>query len=366
VIDLAEVSAGGGSIAWVDRGGSIKVGPASAGAVPGPAAYGRGGTEATVSDANIVLGYLDRKALLGGRLPIDLAGAEAAISRVGAKMGFNPVETASRIIEVVDANMAEALRIVSVERGYDPRSFALIAFGGAGPVHAAALAEELSIPEVIIPPAPGAFSALGLVASDLKRDYARTLYAELEDLEPQRVEAVLVSMASSGLAMLADARVPEAQREIRRFADVRYRRQAYELTVPIPEGPITAATFAEIAAAFHRRHEQTYGHANPDEPVTLVTLRLTALGHLPRLTLAQPHDPTKRSVREREVWFRKTGFVTTKVHWREGLAPGDTLAGPAIIEAMDSTTVVPPDWIAVVDDYGYMRLTQNALGTATF
>jgi N-methylhydantoinase A len=360
VIDLAEVSAGGGSIAWVDPGGALKVGPASAGAVPGPAAYGAGGTAATVSDANVVLGTLDRQALLGGRLPIDLAAAEAAIARVGAPLGLDTVQTASRIIDVVNANMAEALRIVSIERGYDPRSFALIAFGGAGPVHAAALAEELAIPEVIIPPAPGAFSALGLVASDLKRDYARTLYADLATLDPARVEAVLADMAASGLAMLQAARVPEPQRALRRFADVRYRRQAYEMTVPIPDGPITTATFAAIEAAFHQRHEQTYGHANPGEPVTLVTLRLTAIGHLPGLQLRQPHDPALRKTRERRVWFRAGGFAAIPVHWREGLAPGETLAGPAIIEAMDSTIVIPPDWTALIDDDGYVRMARGA------
>ena len=180
VIDLAEVSAGGGSIAWVDPGGALKVGPRSAGADPGPAAYGRGGTEPTVSDADIVLGYLDREALLGGALAIDLAAAKAAIrERVADPLGLGVTEAAAAIVEIVNSNMAEALRIVSVERGHDPREFALIAFGGAGPVHAAALAAELQIPEVIVPPAPGAFSALGLVASDLKRDYSRTLYADL-------------------------------------------------------------------------------------------------------------------------------------------------------------------------------------------
>jgi len=209
VIDLAEVSAGGGSIAWVDPGGALKVGPRSAGAEPGPAAYGRGGTEPTVSDADIVLGYLDREALLGGKLQVDAAAAEAAICRhVANPLGLTIAEAAARIVEVVNANMAEALRIVSIERGHDPREFALIAFGGAGPVHAAALAAELDMPEVIVPPAPGAFSALGLVASDLKRDYSRTLYADLTALDPPRLSAMLTEMEAEANEMLAAAGIP--------------------------------------------------------------------------------------------------------------------------------------------------------------
>ena len=184
VIDLAEVSAGGGSIAWVDPGGALKVGPHSAGAAPGPAAYGAGGTLPTVTDADVVLGHLDREALLGGALRIDLAAAERAIDTAIARpLGLTVADAAARIVEVVNANMAQALRIVSIERGHDPQEFSLIAFGGAGPVHAVSLAEELRIPEVIVPPAPGAFSALGLVASDLKRDYSRTLYADLGSID---------------------------------------------------------------------------------------------------------------------------------------------------------------------------------------
>jgi len=195
VIDLAEVSAGGGSIAWVDPGGALKVGPHSAGASPGPACYGAGGTLPTVTDADVVLGYLDREALLGGALRIDLAAAERAIdSAIAQPLGLTVPEAAARIVEVVNSNMAQALRIVSVERGHDPQEFSLIAFGGAGPVHAVWLAEELQIPEVIVPPTPGAFSALGLVASDLKRDYSRTLYADLGSIDPVRVAEVVSGM----------------------------------------------------------------------------------------------------------------------------------------------------------------------------
>ncbi|MGA9867634.1 MAG: hydantoinase/oxoprolinase family protein [Acetobacteraceae bacterium] len=360
VIDLAEVSAGGGSVAWIDPGGALRVGPHSAGADPGPAAYGGGGTQPTVTDADIVLGYLDRHSLLGGRLPIDLAAAERAIAdAIGRPLGLTVQEAAARIVEVVNASMSDALRIVSIERGYDPREFSLIAFGGAGPVHAAALAAEMQIPEVIVPPAPGAFSALGLVASDLRRDYSRTLYADLGGVEPARVAEALAVMEAAGGTMLDDARVPHERRALSRLADVRYRRQAYELTVPIADGPVTAETLATLAADFHAKHEQTYGHANRAEAVQLVNLRVSAVGRLPALTLAQRGDPSAARVRSRDVWFAETGVVETPVHWRDGIATLGVIPGPAIVEAMDSTTVVPPGWTARVDEAGYLRLGRS-------
>jgi len=360
VIDLAEVSAGGGSIAWVDPGGALKVGPRSAGADPGPAAYGRGGSEPTVSDADVVLGYLDREALLGGALAIDLAAAQAAIGeRIGDPLGLGVTEAAAAIVEIVNSNMAEGLRIVSVERGRDPREFALIAFGGAGPVHAAALAAELQIPEVIVPPASGAFSALGLVASDLKRDYSRTLYADLRTLDPAEAGRALGEMEATASAWLAAVAIPSARRALLRAADLRYRRQAYELTVPLVDGPVTRASLDALATGFHDKHRQTYGHANPEEPPQLVNLRLTAIGRLPGLTLTQPPAAVPARCRMREVWFPDIGSTPCPVHWRDGLAAGETLAGPAIIEAMDSTIVVPPPWIASVDGKGYIRLRRR-------
>ena len=247
-------------------------------------------------------------------------------------------EAAARIVEVVNSNMAQALRIVSIERGHDPQEFSLIAFGGAGPVHAVSLAEELQIPEVIVPPAPGAFSALGLVASDLKRDYSRTLYADLASLDPARVAEAIAGDGAGGARRCCDAaRVPPERRALLRQADVRYRRQAYELTVPIAGGAITRATLDDLAAAFHAKHEQTYGHANRAERVQLVNLRLTALGRLPDLVLRAARGPAAaRHARARRVVCRDR-LRATPVHWRDGLTPGTEIAGPAIIEAMDST-----------------------------
>jgi len=360
VIDLAEVSAGGGSIAWVDPGGALKVGPRSAGATPGPAAYGLGGSEPTVTDADVVLGYLDREALLGGALAINLAAAEAAIrKRVADPLGLQVTKAAAAIVEIVNSNMAEALRIVSVERGHDAREFALIAFGGAGPVHAASLAAELQIPEVIVPPVSGAFSALGVVASDLKRDYSRTLYADLQALDPARVAEALAEMEATTSEWLASTGIPTERCQLLRAADLRYRRQAYELTVPMDQGAVTRESLDRLATAFHDRHRQTYGHANPEEVVQLVNLRLTAIGRLPGLTLAQPPVAAPARRRKREVWFPQDGSAPCPIHWRDGLAAGETLTGPVIIEAMDSTIVVPPGWIASVDGKGYIRLRRR-------
>ncbi len=360
VIDLAEVSAGGGSIAWIDPGGALKVGPRSAGADPGPAAYGRGGTLPTVTDADVVLGWLDGTALLGGALPIDSKAAEAAVmAQIGTPLRLDPRAAAARIVAVVHANMAQALRIVSVERGHDPAEFALIAFGGAGPVHAAFLAEELAIPEVIVPPAPGAFSALGLVATDLRRDWSRTLYAELGSLDPARLAAGLAEMEAAGRAFLDAARIPSARRALLRTADVRYRRQAYELTVPLADGPADRAMLERLAADFHARHEQTYGHANRAEPVQFVNLRLTALGRQPDLALRQRADPAAARVRQRQAWFPATDIVTIDVHWRDGLAAGTELAGPVVIESLDSTALVPPGWTVRTDPAGFLRLTRT-------
>jgi N-methylhydantoinase A len=211
---------------------------------------------------------------------------------------------------------------------------------------------------VIIPPAPGAFSALGLVASDFKRDYSRTLYADLASIDARRVAGVIEGMEQSGRDMLRVARVPAERQALLRHADVRYRRQAYELTVPIADGAITQATLHELTEAFHARHEQTYGHANRAEHVQLVNLRLTALGRSPDLVLAQHGDQAKARLRTRDVWFAGIGFTPTQVRWRDGVISGTEITGPAIIEAMDSTIVVPPGWRAQVDELGYVRLSR--------
>jgi N-methylhydantoinase A len=360
VIDLAEVSAGGGSIAWIDPGGSLRVGPRSAGAEPGPACYGRGGEDPTVTDADLVLGYLNPRGLLGGELPVHLDRARAAIEeRVGCPLGLDPIQAAAAVADVVDAGMAAALRIVSVERGYDPREFALVAFGGGGPVHAVRLAQELDIRQVIVPPIPGGFSALGLVASDLRRDYARTLYTLLDDVSPDEIDAAYEAMEASAREMLTRAGVPPEHREITRAADLRYRRQAYELTVPVMGGAVTAATLGRLAPGFHERHRMTYGHASPREPVQLVNLRVTAVGRLAGLDLGRASDgPATAGLAStsRMAYFKERGLVRCEVLPRTALALGSERTGPIIVEAMDTTIVVPPGWRLRVEAGGILVL----------
>ena len=249
--------------------------------------------------------------------------------------------------------------MVSVERGHDPRDFAMVAFGGAGPLHACALAEELDVPEVIVPPIPGAFSALGLVGADIRRDYARTIYAPLDSLTPAHLAAIWDEMAAEGRATLTSARVPEDRQQIIRQADLRYGRQAYELTVDAPDGAVTEATLAGLADAFHAAHERTYGHKNEAEAVHIVTLRLSAVGLLGDPHFAEATGSGDSLKGERAAWFAETGRVATPVHDRARLAAGQELTGPAIVEALDSTLVVPPVWRAKVDDAGFIRLARG-------
>jgi N-methylhydantoinase A len=358
VIDLAEVSAGGGSIAWIDAGGSLRIGPRSAGSEPGPACYGQGGEEPTVTDADMVLGYLNPAYLLGGALAVHADRARAAIGgRVAGPLGLGVIEAAAGMLDVVSASMAAALRIVSVERGYDAREFALVAFGGAGPVHAARLAEDLEIREVIVPPIPGGFSALGLVASDLRRDYVRTFYTTLDGADRGTLAAAYGALEREARDMLERADVSPGRREITRAADLRYTRQAYELTVPVPAGPLTADALRGLAGDFHDKHHMTYGHASPDEPVQLVNIRVSAIGRLDPLDLSRAAGgPARGKTVTRPVYFKETGLVGCDVVARDLLGPGSERPGPVIVESMDTTVVVPPGWHLRVDTSGFIFL----------
>jgi N-methylhydantoinase A len=361
VIDLAEVSAGGGSIAWIDPGGSLKVGPKSAGAEPGPVCYDAGGTQPTVTDCNLCLGYLDSDALLAGRLAIRADKARVAIEEhLANPLGISVDDAAAGVLNVVNASMAEALRIVSVERGHDAREFSLVAFGGAGPMHAAELATELGIREVIIPPIPGGFSALGLVATDLKRDYVKTHFIPLAEATPDAVDAAYGEMEASARQMLQAARIPEADWVLERAADLRYGRQAYELTVPARPGAVTGDTLAELAELFHQKHFQTYGHENREEGIQMVNLRLTAIGRFEKIELSHRagsgEDARKGS---RPVWFRQGGRVDCAIHDCAKLGLGAEISGPAVIEAVDTTIVIPPGWQARMSDTGHILMENN-------
>jgi len=361
VIDLAEVSAGGGSIAWVDRAGALRVGPKSAGADPGPACYGRGGTEPTVTDCNLLLGYLDQQSLLGGELPIDQAAATAAIqARLAKPLGVDTRMAAAAVIDIVNHAMAEALKIVSVQRGHDPRDFVLAAFGGAGPLHATALASELGIVEVICPPIPGAFSALGLIATELKRDYAQTLFITADTADPAALEAAFMVLEDKGSAMLDRAGITPESRRFERAVDARYERQSYELTIPVGSHPVDQITSQEIAEDFHSRHRHTYGHDNRSEPVKIVNVRVAAIGMIPPLMIRDiPADGRVDAIKcRRQLWFRETGDVDAPIYDRSRMPLGLKVAGPAVIESLESTILVPPRWQARVTEDGFVVLTQ--------
>jgi N-methylhydantoinase A len=362
VIDLAEVSAGGGSIAWVDRAGALRVGPKSAGAVPGPACYARGGSEPTVTDCNLLLGYLDQGSLLGGDLEIDPAAAAAAVrTRLAEPLGIDTQAAAAAVIDVVNHAMAEVLKIVSVQRGHDPRDFVLAPFGGAGPLHAAALAAELGIAEVICPPIPGAFSALGLIGADLRRDYVQTLFTTTDAADPAAVEAAFAALEKKGDAMLDGAGVAAGRRRFERSVDARYRRQSYELAVTVAPDPVDRATLAKIAEDFHQRHRATYGHDNRAEPVQIVSVRVAAIGAIPPLAVrdvpAQPGADARKA--RRRLWFRDTGAVDAAIYDRRRMPAGLALAGPAVIESLESTILVPPGWTATTNDDGFILMKRD-------
>jgi len=357
MLDIHTIGAGGGSLAWLDAGGGLRVGPHSAGAHPGPACYGQGGMEPTVTDANVVLGFLNPAYLLGGGMSIEPSLAAAAIRRaIGQPLGLLLPEAAEGIYRIINATMAGAIRVISVEKGYDPREFALIAFGGAGPVHAAELAEEMAIPWVLVPRHPGITSAAGLVLAELLHDYVQTLVAELSGLDLRRWNKLYGALEARGNLNLGRDRVPASDRLFQRLADLKYVGQGYHLTVPVPGGLLGEPERRMVLERFHARHEQLYGFAAPEEPVELVNVRVRAVGRLPRLQpaamTAGPQDPRAAQVGERTAFFRRAGgMIRARVHDRTWLRPGHVIEGPAIVEQLDSTTVIPPEMSATVDGY---------------
>ncbi|WP_232700871.1 hydantoinase/oxoprolinase family protein [Halobacterium wangiae] len=355
MIDIHTVGAGGGSIAWVDEGGALRVGPRSAGADPGPISYGRGGTEPTTTDAHLLLGRLDPDRFLSGELDVEVGDVRDAFDeRLGDELGMDPQEAAQGVLDVANANMQRALRVVSVERGYDPRDFALVAFGGAGPLHACRLAADLDIPKVIVPQTAGVLSALGLLISDVLYDYSVSRVRQWSELSPATLTETFADLHEQGEQRLAEEDVAPADRRFDRTADLRYVGQSFEISVPVPDGEVDDATLDTVVERFHERHERRYGHADPDEPVELVTLRLRARGLVDTPELAPP--TTEGSVADA---IREVRTVTydgephdTEIYDRETLPADATFDGPAVVEGKESTVVVHPGQTAEVDDYG--------------
>ncbi|WP_435552361.1 hydantoinase/oxoprolinase family protein [Natrinema sp. CGMCC1.2065] len=350
MVDVNTVGAGGGSIAWIDSGGALRVGPESSGSRPGPACYGRGGTEPTVTDANVVLGYIGPETALGGEMTLDVEAARDALGRLADEAGLEgPLEAAQGVYRVANATMTRTIRSVTVERGHDPREFALVAFGGAGPMHAAALADSLSVDRVVVPRPGGVLSAFGLLAADESYDAVRTVGVDLEGADPTMLEAVYDDLVAD---VLADASDRDAAR-VERAADCRYAGQSFELTVPVGETFDAAA----VADRFHEAHERTYGYAM-DESIEVVNLRTTAT--IPGTEPGISHEGSGAAVvGTREAHFPEAGARETTVYDWERLETGASVPGPAVLEQAESTTVVPPNWDGEILADGTLVMTSG-------
>ena len=355
MLDIATIGAGGGSIARVSATGGLAVGPESAGADPGPACYGQGGTDPTVTDARLVLGHLPQH-LLGGEMRIDPELARAAIlRRVAEPLGLSVEDAAAGIVEVADNNMAGAMRTVSVGRGLDPKDFALVAFGGAGPLHACSLASLLGMDTIVVPPTPGVLSTYGLLFTDLRNDYVQT-YLQSGEPSVADVSSAYADLEVQAGEWLDREGVPESSQRITRSADLRYQHQGWEITVDVPGGDVSRQTLADMVINFHELHERLYTYNLPHQTVELVNLRVTALGSLPRptsepmagLTDSSPVPSYARKAR----LSRGEGYAEIPVYQRDQIVPGARIQGPAIVEQRDTTTLLATGYASDTDGYG--------------
>lgn len=353
-IDVQSIGAGGGSIAWVDRGGTLKVGPKSAGARPGPACYGRGGTDPTVTDAALLLGYLNPEYFLGGEMTLDESAAEAALESVADSLGMDSLELADGIVDIVATDMTRGIRLVTVENGYDPRSFALTCFGGAGPLFATRLADELDIERTIVPRAPGVLSTFGLVTADRRFDFSTSKPFVLDQTNADDVAAVYEDLESQARDVTGD------DATIRRRADVRYLGQTFKLTVDAPNGPVDGETVTAIRDRFLDRYETIYGHVSEDDPVEAVTWRLEAVDETPPVDLRAPDVGTAvdDAVKGSRDAYAGESFVEHTVYDRSKLPVDEVVAGPAIVEEPESTTLIGPDASFRVDEVGNLLVEQ--------
>jgi len=357
MLDIHTVSAGGGTIARIDAVGGLQVGPDSAGADPGPVCYNRGGDNITVTDANMVCGVLDPNHFLGGRMKLDKERSRRILEEKLAKpLKLDLLEAADGVLKIIDAKMEEAIKAVSSARGYDIRDFTLVAFGGGGPMHAGRMALDLGIPSVLVPLTPGVHSALGLLMSDVKHDYVRSKLVALDDLDLAEINHMFHQLIERAKADLKSEGFSAEEIKIEPYLDLRYAGQGYELTVPCTMPPLNKHDLAMMRQRFDTMHEQNSGHKAESEPVELVSLRLISLGLVPQAKLS-PGKVTGRKVEdaklgERKVYFGKEhGVLTTQVYNRDLFEPGYKIAGPAIVEQLDTTTVIQPEQEATVDGY---------------
>jgi N-methylhydantoinase A len=360
VLDIVEVGTGGGSIGWLDEGGGLHVGPRSAGAEPGPASYGRGGSEPTVTDANVILGRLSPERFLGGEMRLDRNAAETVLGeRLAVPLGVNLERAASGMLQVATSAMANVVRHVTLERGLDPRDFTLVAYGGGGPLQAASVAKELSIRTVIIPQAPGHFSALGMLMADLRRDYVQTLFARLDDLEMYELEDHFRKLEAEGPQDLERSGIAADRIVFERAADMRYVGQEHAVAVRMPANVADETARKEVKRLFDEAHEQRYSHSAPEESADIVSLRVSAIGRLgkpqfSKIPQGEPTPPWAALRSTRSVIFDGIGVVEAAVFDRTKLLQGNVIKGPAIIEEAASTTVVEPGDTVTVNAYGHL------------
>jgi N-methylhydantoinase A len=361
VVDIVEIGAGGGSISWVDATGGLHVGPRSAGADPGPACYGKGSDEPVVTDANLALGRINGGRFLNGAMKLDHAAAERAIARrIAEPLRLGVTEAALGIVQIADSAMSLAVRAVSVKKGVDPRDTALIAFGGAGPLHAVAIAREIFIPKVIVPKMPGTFSALGMLMASWRQDFVRTLYGLLGALEPQQVETVLAELAEAGCAQAVRDGIDASAADFSYLADLRYVGQEHTIAIPVRDPSQLSGDFSTLRAAFDAEHDQRYGQAAPDEQLEIVNVRLVVTAPradtLAERWLSEPWLPEPPLADQwREVIFADAARpVRTRIVWRPSLSTGVQIEGPAVIEEPNATTLIHPGDTAIVSEAGHL------------
>ena len=357
MIEIHTVGAGGGSIARLDQGGALLVGPQSAGADPGPACYGKG-EEITVTDANLILGRLQPEHFLGGRLALDYRRSEQLFMKLAQQIGSDVRDAALGVIRVVNASMERAIRAISLERGYDPREFTLVPFGGAGPMHCCELAQELHIPRILVPPNPGILSALGVAIADIVKDYSRTVMLRGEDVSPARLNRELAALEDQARDDMGQEGLQTDRLMAQRFLDVRYVGQSFELRVDFPKTKRDLGT--AISAAFHKAHRQRFGYADPSEPVEVVNVRLKMVvpvdKPLPEAEGFTGKSPAEAEAGQADVVFRE-GTFATPLYLRDRLHCGNRMGGPALVLQMDSTTIIPPGWTAEVDRWKNLLIT---------
>ena len=363
-LDIVEAGAGGGSIAWVDESGALRVGPTSAGAVPGPVCYTRGGSNPTITDANVVLGYMNPRAIAGGTVAIDRPAAIHVIEReLCPRLNLSPLEAAHGIYRVANAAMMRAIRAVTTERGRDPREYVLIAFGGAGPIHAADLAAELGMKKVYIPLFPGLFSALGLLMADVRYDYVQSIPGRLDAIDMVELLQKFESLAARARQEFSGENIDPTIVKMERYLDLRYQRQMSEITIRVPDDVTPSVLPRSLTDSFHAEHERTYGYRRDHEPVAAVNLRMKALAPANSISFAELAQAFLRSAGANEpatemrmaYYGPKVGECLTKIVPRESLLRGP-LEGPLVIEEFDTTVVVPPQWTASLDKYGNITL----------